>query len=157
MIRLEGTVKWFSAEKGFGFITRDDGTDVFVHHTAIQARGYRTLDEGERVEFEIIEEPKGLRANNVVRLNAPIVSEPDLRARQAGDASAGSPPPEGRREPVQPAIEPPYRSDEPWLTSSTDRQGRRARRDQHTDHRHRDDSERGRGRNSGGRGRSAEW
>jgi CspA family cold shock protein len=71
MARITGTVKWFSQEKGFGFIQREDGPDVFVHHTAVQGRGFRTLDQGERVEFEIIEEPKGLKAQNVVRLDAP--------------------------------------------------------------------------------------
>jgi len=61
-------VKWFSREKGYGFIRQADGPDVFVHYSAIQAKGFRTLEEGEQVEFEIIEEPKGLRAQNVVRL-----------------------------------------------------------------------------------------
>jgi cold shock protein len=61
----EGTVKWFSNEKGFGFISRSDGDDVFVHHTAIQMEGYRTLTEGQKVEFEIVEGPKGKQASNV--------------------------------------------------------------------------------------------
>jgi CspA family cold shock protein len=61
----EGTVKWFSNEKGFGFISRTDGDDVFVHHTAIQMEGYRTLTEGQKVEFEIVEGPKGKQAANV--------------------------------------------------------------------------------------------
>jgi cold shock protein len=61
----EGTVKWFSNEKGFGFISRADGDDVFVHHTAIQMEGYRTLTEGQKVEFEIVEGPKGKQASNV--------------------------------------------------------------------------------------------
>lgn len=71
MERTTGKVKWFSQEKGFGFVTRDDGTDVFVHHTGISGRGFKTLEQGERVEFEIIEEPKGLKASNLVRLDAP--------------------------------------------------------------------------------------
>ncbi|MBI4545217.1 MAG: cold-shock protein [Gemmatimonadetes bacterium] len=71
MARITGTVKWFSQEKGYGFIRQDDGTDVFVHHSAIQGAGFKTLNEGERVEFEVIEEPKGLKAQNVVRLEAP--------------------------------------------------------------------------------------
>ncbi len=67
-----GTVKWFNSEKGFGFITRDSGEkDVFVHHSAIQGGGYRTLDEGERVEFEVVQGDKGPAAENVVRLDAP--------------------------------------------------------------------------------------
>jgi CspA family cold shock protein len=64
----QGTVKWFNAEKGFGFITRPSGPDVFVHHTAILAEGYRTLNEGDRVSFEVVEGQKGLQARNVVRL-----------------------------------------------------------------------------------------
>ena len=60
-----GTVKWFNDAKGYGFITRENGSDVFVHHTAITQEGFRSLNEGERVEFELIEGPKGLQANNV--------------------------------------------------------------------------------------------
>lgn len=60
-----GTVKWFNAEKGFGFISQSDGADVFVHHTAIQMSGYRSLDEGQQVEFEVQQGPKGLQAANV--------------------------------------------------------------------------------------------
>jgi CspA family cold shock protein len=62
-----GIVKWFNNDKGFGFIKRDTGEDVFVHHTAIQANGYRTLNEGERVEFDVKQGPKGLQAENVRR------------------------------------------------------------------------------------------
>jgi CspA family cold shock protein len=62
-----GTVKWFNNDKGFGFIKRDTGEDVFVHHSAIQAQGYRTLNEGERVEFDVKQGPKGLQAENVHR------------------------------------------------------------------------------------------
>lgn len=69
MTRTSGTVKWFSKDKGYGFIKQDDGPDVFVHHTAIQSSGYRTLEEGERVEFDIVEEPKGLKAANVTRVD----------------------------------------------------------------------------------------
>ena len=61
----EGTVKWFNPEKGFGFISRDDGDDVFVHHTAIVAEGFRSLSEGDTVEFEVQKGPKGLAASNV--------------------------------------------------------------------------------------------
>ena len=60
-----GSVKWFNNDKGFGFIKRDTGEDVFVHHSAIQAQGYRTLNEGERVEFDVKQGPKGLQAENV--------------------------------------------------------------------------------------------
>jgi CspA family cold shock protein len=63
-----GTVKWFNNDKGYGFIKRETGEDVFVHHTAIQSQGYRTLNEGERVEFDVKQGPKGLQAENVHRL-----------------------------------------------------------------------------------------
>ncbi|HYD48101.1 MAG TPA: cold shock domain-containing protein [Terriglobales bacterium] len=64
---VQGTVKWFSGQKGYGFITKDDGQDVFVHFSAIQGDGFRTLQQGERVTFEISEGPKGLQAANVNR------------------------------------------------------------------------------------------
>jgi cold shock protein len=60
-----GTVKWFNDAKGFGFITMDNGEDVFVHHSAIQAEGFRSLAEGAKVEFELVQGPKGLQASNV--------------------------------------------------------------------------------------------
>jgi CspA family cold shock protein len=66
--RITGTVKWFDAGRGFGFVTRDGGTDVFVHQSAIQAEGYRTLAEGQRVEFEVEQGPKGAKASNVIAL-----------------------------------------------------------------------------------------
>jgi len=66
--RVQGVVKWFNAQKGFGFIQRDNGPDVFVHHSAIQSSGYRELNEGERVEFSIVDGPKGPQASDVVRL-----------------------------------------------------------------------------------------
>lgn len=71
MERATGTVKWFSSEKGFGFIKREDGSDVFVHHSGISGNGFKSLTEGERVEFEILEEPKGLKAYNVLRMDVP--------------------------------------------------------------------------------------
>ena len=64
----QGTVKWFNNEKGFGFISRESGPDVFVHHTAITGEGYRSLNEGDRVSFEVVEGQKGLQARNVVRI-----------------------------------------------------------------------------------------
>ncbi len=60
-----GTVKWFNAEKGYGFISQSEGADVFVHFSAIQTNGYRTLEEGQQVEFEVQEGPKGLQAASV--------------------------------------------------------------------------------------------
>jgi CspA family cold shock protein len=62
-----GKVKWFSREKGYGFITRDDGEDVFVHYSAISGDGFRTLEEGEPVEFEVTQGNKGLQAANVAK------------------------------------------------------------------------------------------
>jgi cold shock protein len=66
---MQGTVKWFNNSKGFGFIGRDDGPDVFVHYSAILADGYRTLNEGDQVEFEIVQGPKGLQAANVRKID----------------------------------------------------------------------------------------
>jgi CspA family cold shock protein len=66
--REVGTVKWFNDTKGFGFITRESGDDVFVHFTSIRGEGYRTLDDGQQVEFEVVEGDKGLQAQDVVAL-----------------------------------------------------------------------------------------
>jgi len=65
---LEGTVKWFNDAKGFGFIEQDNGSDVFVHHTAIQAEGFKSLQEGTRVSFDIVDGAKGPAAENVTQL-----------------------------------------------------------------------------------------
>jgi CspA family cold shock protein len=68
-VRITGTVKWFNSKKGFGFITRDDGQgDVFVHFSAIQSKGFKTLEEGQKVEFEIAQDEKGPKAANVVKV-----------------------------------------------------------------------------------------
>lgn len=64
--RITGTVKWFNAAKGYGFLGRDEGEDVFVHYTAIQMDGYRRLEQGQMVEFSVEEGPKGLQAVNVI-------------------------------------------------------------------------------------------
>ena len=64
----KGTVKWFNAEKGYGFITGEDGQDVFVHFSAINGTGFKTLAEGDTVEFEVVQGPKGLQAANVTRV-----------------------------------------------------------------------------------------
>ncbi|MCM8799112.1 MAG: cold shock domain-containing protein [Candidatus Omnitrophica bacterium] len=65
---MRGKVKWFSNQKGYGFITTEDGKDIFVHHTAILGEGYKTLNEGEMVEFDITTGPKGQQAANVKKL-----------------------------------------------------------------------------------------
>ncbi|MFH1595070.1 MAG: cold shock domain-containing protein [Pseudomonadota bacterium] len=67
-MRVKGKVKWFSDSKGYGFISQEDGQDVFVHHSNIQGEGFRTLEEGQEVEFEVIEGRKGPQAQNVVKL-----------------------------------------------------------------------------------------
>src|SRR3954451_207163 len=67
-VKEKGTVKWFNAAKGYGFIQRSTGDDVFVHFSAIQSSGYRSLDEGSQVEFEVKQGPKGLQAENVNRV-----------------------------------------------------------------------------------------
>ncbi len=66
--RTRGTVKWFNGSKGYGFITPEEGPDVFVHYSAIQAEGFRSLQEGDQVEFTIESSPKGPQATNVTRL-----------------------------------------------------------------------------------------
>jgi CspA family cold shock protein len=68
-MRERGQVKWFNGSKGYGFIARQEGGDVFVHFSAIQGGGFRTLEEGEEVEFEVGQSPKGLQASNVVRVS----------------------------------------------------------------------------------------
>ena len=65
---MDGKVKWFNAEKGFGFIEREEGEDVFVHFSAIQGEGFKTLEEGQSVEFDIVEGNRGLQAANVARI-----------------------------------------------------------------------------------------
>jgi len=70
--RMKGTVKWFNNAKGYGFIGRDDGADVFVHYSAISAEGYKSLQEGDAVEFEITQGPKGPQAANVAKVASEV-------------------------------------------------------------------------------------
>jgi cold shock protein len=67
-MREQGTVKWFNNDKGYGFISRNSGDDVFVHHSAIQGEGFKSLNEGDSIEFDVAQGPKGLQAQNVVKL-----------------------------------------------------------------------------------------
>jgi CspA family cold shock protein len=67
-MREQGTVKWFNNEKGYGFISRNSGEDVFVHHSAIKSDGFKSLNEGDHLEFDVAKGPKGLQAQNVVKL-----------------------------------------------------------------------------------------
>lgn len=68
-MRVTGTVKWFNDAKGYGFIAREDGDDVFVHYSAISGSGFRSLNEGQAVEFDVVDGPKGKQAANVTRAN----------------------------------------------------------------------------------------
>lgn len=70
MARTQGTVKWFNSEKGYGFITQDNGPDIFVHYTAIQSTGFRSLNEGDKVEFEVTDGKKGKQASAVTIINS---------------------------------------------------------------------------------------
>jgi CspA family cold shock protein len=74
---MQGTVKWFNDAKGYGFISQETGEDVFVHYTAIREEGFRTLAEGEKVEFEVQQGPKGLQAVTVSKLLVPEGHQPD--------------------------------------------------------------------------------
>ena len=84
-MKEQGTVKWFNAAKGYGFIQRSTGDDVFVHFSAIQSSGYRSLDEGSQVEFEVKQGPKGLQAENVQRLWSPGFR---MSSRGSGESGA---------------------------------------------------------------------
>ncbi|OIO75793.1 MAG: cold-shock protein [Elusimicrobia bacterium CG1_02_37_114] len=65
---MKGTVKWFNSKKGYGFITTEEGQDVFVHHSSIKGEGYKSLNEGDKVEFEVISDTKGPKAQDVVKI-----------------------------------------------------------------------------------------
>jgi cold shock protein len=85
--RINGRVRWFNGKKGYGFIARDNGVDVFVHFSAIQGEGLKNLEEGQKVEFSIEQGPKGLQAANVIALELGY-------PRMAGDATTDAPPPD---------------------------------------------------------------
>lgn len=89
MARTKGTVKWFSQEKGYGFLTPQDGADVFVHHSAIEGTGFKVLYEGEEVEFDVVEEAKGPKAQNVVRLNPPAEAPRRPQRREGAPGRPG--------------------------------------------------------------------
>ena len=89
MARAQGKVKWFSEEKGYGFISQDNGADVFVHHQGIEGAGFKVLHPGEPVEFEIIEEAKGLKAINVVRLDPSFAPPAGARGGSGGGQRSG--------------------------------------------------------------------
>ncbi|HUD23291.1 MAG TPA: cold shock domain-containing protein [Acidobacteriaceae bacterium] len=93
MAQYKGTVKWFNNAKGFGFLGRDGGADVFVHYSSIQSDGYKSLKEGDEVEFDIIEGSKGPQADHVVRIN-------DIMPSSAAPSSASQP------EAAPPVVEP---------------------------------------------------
>ncbi len=88
MAQYKGTVKWFNNAKGYGFLGRDGGADVFVHYSSIQIDGYKSLKEGDEVEFDIIEGSKGPQADQVVRLKDPVSKVPAGESAAKTEAAA---------------------------------------------------------------------
>jgi len=88
--RYVGSVKWFNNTKGYGFIALDSGKEVFVHYSSIRGGGYKTLDEGERVELSVEEDGKGPRAADVVRLNPPAAKPASRPPRSSSSSSSSS-------------------------------------------------------------------
>ena len=88
-MRITGKVKWFNNAKGYGFIERESGSDVFVHFSAIQGAGFRTLEEGQDVEFEIVDGPKGPQAGNVSGAGDSSAGDSSADDLSAGDSSDG--------------------------------------------------------------------
>ncbi len=109
----KGTVKWFNEGKGYGFIEREDGPDVFVHFSAIQDEGFKTLTEGQAVEFEVIEDTKGLKAQNVVKLFPDSEPSPKPDAPPAVEAGSEPPPKPDAPPAVEAGLEPPPEPDAP--------------------------------------------
>jgi CspA family cold shock protein len=83
--RVTGTVKWFRTDRGYGFIGREEGSDVFVHYSAIQGSGFKTLVEGQQVEFSVEQSPKGLQAANVTVLSSPEPASQPSRWDRPGE------------------------------------------------------------------------
>ena len=109
MAQYKGTVKWFNNAKGFGFLGREGGADVFVHYSSIQSDGYKSLKEGDEVEFDIIEGSKGPQADHVVRINEgpPAAAAPSAAAAPPAEAPpAVEPAPEEPPAAAAPAVEP---------------------------------------------------
>jgi CspA family cold shock protein len=105
LAQYKGTVKWFNNAKGFGFLGREGGADVFVHYSSIQSDGYKSLKEGDEVEFDIIEGSKGPQADHVVRINE---GPPAAAAPPAADVPPVESPPAVEPAPEEPpAAEPP--------------------------------------------------
>ena len=88
-MRVNGKVKWFSDSKGYGFISQDEGPDVFVHHSTIEGEGFRTLEEGQEVEFEVVEGKKGPQAQNVACREVHTARHGICRHRPAAHAALG--------------------------------------------------------------------
>jgi len=103
MAQYTGTVKWFNNAKGFGFLGREGGADVFVHYSSIQSDGYKSLKEGDEVEFDIIEGSKGQQADQVVRIKSATAAQP-VAAQAAATQPAASQPAVAQATTVQSAV-----------------------------------------------------
>jgi CspA family cold shock protein len=102
-MKEEGSVKWFSDQKGYGFIVHGDSPDIFVHHSAIQMEGFRTLKEGESVIYDLMESPKGLQAVNVTRKSAEADADADIDATSEPNSEPTSEP-NSEQETAAPAL-----------------------------------------------------
>ena len=107
MAQYKGTVKWFNNAKGFGFLGREGGADVFVHYSSIQSDGYKSLKEGDEVEFDIIQGSKGPQADHVVRINDVAPQSAVAPQTAAEQAPAAAPPAVAQTPEAPPAAEPP--------------------------------------------------
>jgi len=107
LAQYKGTVKWFNNAKGFGFLGREGGADVFVHYSSIQSDGYKSLKEGDEVEFDIIQGSKGPQADHVVRINDVAPQSAVAPQPAAEQAPAAAPPAVAQTPEAPPAAEPP--------------------------------------------------